>query len=256
MWNPFKKSIGRIISDKRKKYVVKTRSVNDLQSEQLIKSWSARAVPPVNFTDFNQTRLVGRAREVCLNNSHGKAALRIMKHNVVGEHGVRLQMHVRHANDKLDMKVNAAIEEGWKEFSEAIYLDTAETHNLQEYQELCLTSMVTDGDFFVRIHENDDYDYGVKIQMIDALRIPPSSSSRYRLAEQNEIYKNGIMFDKTTGKPIQYSLNERISRATMSMSTRAPTGFQRQTCSTDSSKSKWHRLADCRWDKRRRRRCT
>ena len=71
-----------------------------------------------------------------------------------------------------------------------------------------MTSMVTDGDFFVQIHENDEYDYGIKIQIIDAMRIPPSSSSRYRRAESTEVYKNGILFDKITGKPKQYSLNE------------------------------------------------
>ena len=208
MWNPFRKSIGKFIAEKRKAYKIATRSINDLQSEKLIENWSARPVPPVNFTDRSQTKLVGRAREVCLNNSHGKSALRIMKHNVVGEHGVRLQSHVKLVNGKLDMKTNEAIEVAWKEFSKAMYLDTAELSNLQEYQELCLTSMVTDGDFFVQIHENDEYDHGIKIQIIDALRIPPASSSRYRRAESSEVYKNGILFDKATGKPKQYSLNE------------------------------------------------
>ena len=208
MWNPFRKSIGKLISEKRKGYKIATRSINDLQSEDLVKKWSARPVPPVNFTDRSQTKLVGRMREICLNNSHGKAALRIMKHNVVGEHGVRLQSHVKLMNGKLDMKTNDAIEEAWKDFSKAMYLDTAELSNLQEYQELCLTSMVTDGDFFVQIHEDDEYEHGIKIQIIDAMRIPPSSSSRYRRAESTEVYKNGILFDKITGKPKQYSLNE------------------------------------------------
>ena len=208
MWNPFRKSLGKFISEKRKGYKIATRSTNDLQSEKLLQGWNARPVPPVNFIDRNQTKLVGRTREICLNNLHGKSALRIMKHNIVGEHGVRLQSHVKLMNGKLDMKTNEAIEAAWKEFSQSMYLDTAELSNLQEYQELCLTSIVTDGDFFVQIHENDEYEYGIRIQILDAMRIPPSSSSRYRRAESMEVYKNGILFDKVTGKPKQYSLNE------------------------------------------------
>ena len=208
MWNPFRKSIGKHLSDQRKKTEISSRSTNDLQSEDLIKNWSARPVPPVNFTDRSQTKLVGRAREICQNNSHGKWALQVLKHNVVGEHGARFQSHVKRSNGELNMPVNMAIEDAWKDFTQAMNVDTAGLNNLQEFEELCLVSMVTDGDFFVQIHENPDYDHGIKIQMIDAMRIPPSSSSRYRRAESTEVYKNGILFDKATGMPKQYSLNE------------------------------------------------
>ena len=194
--------------ERYKKAKITTRSVNDLESETLLKKWSARPVPPVNFTDREQSRLVGRAREICLNNSFGKGALRILKHNVVGEHGIRMQSHVKRQDGSLDMDVNTAIEEAWKDFSKAVNLDTAERTNLKGFLELCLTSMVTDGDFFVQIHEKEEYPYGIKIQMIDAMRIPPSSSSRYRQAESSEVYKNGILFHKASGKPKAYSLNE------------------------------------------------
>ena len=40
------------------------------------------------------------------------------------------------------------------------------------------------------------------------LRIPPASSSRYRLADTEQVYKNGIVFDKATMKPLWYSLNK------------------------------------------------
>ena len=225
MWNPFKKSplvkqanaqrlpnhmmfMEQQLAVQRKKQKIIARSVNDIQSEDLIKNWSARPVPPVNFTDRSQTKLVGRAREICLNDSHGKWALQVLKHNVVGEHGARFQSHVKRANGELNMPVNMAIEDAWKDFSQAMNIDASGLNNLQEYQALCLVSMVTDGDFFVQVHENPEYEYGIKIQMIDAMRIPPSSSSRYRRAESTEVYKNGILFDKMTGMPKRYSLNE------------------------------------------------
>lgn len=209
MWNPFRKNIGRTILDRRLRQLkVTMRSVNDLQSEKLLQNWHSRPTPFVNFTDQRHTTLVGRAREICLNNSYGQKALRILKNNVIGEFGMRLQSHVKRPDGSLDMDVNGAIEAAWLDFSQADVMDTAMQGNLQEYQEICLSSIVTDGDFFVRIMENPDYEYGLKIQEIDALRIPPSSSSRYRLAETDQVYKNGIIFDKQTMQPLWYSLND------------------------------------------------
>lgn len=208
-WNPFKKSIGKRIAERRPKPSVKTRSINDLQSEELLTKWNARATPFVNFTDQRQYQLVGRAREICLNNSYGKGALRILKHNVIGEHGIRFQSHVTLANGKLNMPVNDAIEKAWTDFSQSSMLDSAGQANLREFQRIALSSMVTDGEFFVRLMYDDDYEYGVKIQEIDALRIPAQSTSRYRYASsENVVYKNGILLDKKTQKPIYYYMNE------------------------------------------------
>lgn len=206
MWNPFKKLIGKRLIAKRPRR--KERSVNDFQSEQLLQQWNSRPTPFVNFTDQRQTTLVGRAREICLNNSYGKGALRILKHNVIGENGIRMQSHVKRRDGRLDMEVNTAIEDAWRDFSTSENLDTAGRMNLQQFQEVCLSSLVTDGDFFVQMLEDEGYEYGVKIQEIDALRIPPSSSSRYRLADTEHVYKNGIIFDKRTMKPLWYSLND------------------------------------------------
>ena len=208
MWNPFRKSIGKHLSDQRKKTKISSRSTNDLQSEKLIENWSARPVPPAtSLTAPKPSWWAGRVKSA-RTTAHGKWALQVLKHNVVGEHGARFQSHVKRANGEMNMPVNMAIEDAWKDFTQAMNVDTAGLNNLQEFEELCLVSMVTDGDFFVRIHENPDYEHGIKIQMIDAMRIPPSSSSRYRRAESSEVYKNGILFDKATGMPKQYSLNE------------------------------------------------
>ena len=112
----------------------------------------SRPTPFVNFTDQRQTTLVGRAREICLNNSYGQKALRILKNNVIGEFGMRLQSHVKRPDGSLDIDVNTAIEAAWMDFSMPDALDTAMQASLQEFQELCLSSIVTDGDFFIQNH--------------------------------------------------------------------------------------------------------
>lgn len=213
MWNPFKKNIGRKLA---KSYTtakvappkVTTRSVKDLETDKLLEKWSSRPVPFVAFTDIHQAKLVGRARDVCFNNSYGKAGLRVLRQNIVGENGIRMQSHVKMAgSDELDMDINSAIEEAWAEFSEPMHIDTAGRKDLYWMQVIALNSLVTDGEFFFQKHKDESTKFGIQIQEIDAMRIPPFATNRYRLEKQGETYKNGIIFNKMTGKPLYYALN-------------------------------------------------
>ena len=213
MLNPFKKYIGRKLA---KNYTtakvappkVATRSVKDLETDKLLEKWSSRPVPFVAFTDIHQAKLVGRARDVCFNNSYGKAGLRVLRQNIVGENGIRMQSHVKMAgSDELDMDINSAIEEAWSEFSEPMHIDTAGRKDLYWMQVIALNSLVTDGEFFFQKHKDESTKFGFQIQEIDAMRIPPFATNRYRLEKQGETYKNGIIFNKMTGKPLYYALN-------------------------------------------------
>ena len=179
MLNPFKKYIGRELA---KSYTtakvappkVTTRSVKDLETDKLLEKWSSRPVPFVAFTDIHQAKLVGRARDVCFNNSYGKAGLRVLRQNIVGENGIRMQSHVKMAgSDELDMDINSAIEEAWSEFSEPMHIDTAGRKDLYWMQVIALNSLVTDGEFFFQKHKDESTKFGIQIQEIDAMRIPP-----------------------------------------------------------------------------------
>ena len=207
-WNPFKR---RKPINRNSKRNINTRSIDDLQTESLLAKWKSSAKPFPSFTSTNQFKLVGRAREICLNNSYGKAALRILKHNVVGENGVNFQSHVKLPNNELDVPVNAAIEEAWRDFNKANMLDTAGQSNLKEIQLTAITSLITDGEFFIRMVYSDDFEYGLKIQEIDPLRIPPKNTYEYRDTDPGKegvVLKNGIKFDKVSGAPVSYLLNE------------------------------------------------
>lgn len=215
MWNPFKKTVGIRLS---KNYTtakvnptprVQVRSVKDTETDKLVKNWPARAVPFTAFTDIHHAKLVGRARDTCFNNSYGKAGLRVLRQNIVGENGIRMQSQVmreqKSGKVELDKDINAAIEEAWREFSEKMHIDTAGRKNMLWMQILALNSFVTDGEFFFRKHK--DGKYGIQLQEIDALRIPPFATNRYRLEKKGEVYKNGIIFDKAKGKALYYALN-------------------------------------------------
>lgn len=209
MWNPFRKLIGSKLA---KDYTTSRvnpnpriqRSVKDTETDQLVSAWSSRATPPVNFTDLHQSKMVGRARDICINNSYGKAALRVLRQNVVGENGIRMQSHVKTDKGDLDRDINSAIEERWAKYTKAINFDVAGRKNLKGFLYVAFNSMITDGEFFLRKHMEPS---GIKWQEIDAMRIPPSASNRYRLKSEGQVYKNGIIFSEETGKPLYYCLN-------------------------------------------------
>lgn len=212
MWNPFRKNIGKKIAETHvgarvhpRPRVTVTRSVKDPTSDDILKKWKARATPYVAYTDLYQTKLVGRARDVCINNRYGKAGLRVLRQNIVGENGIRLQSAVQGRDGKLDTDINTAIEMEWREFSKKGNVDVAGKNNLLALQSLALNSMVMDGEFFFRKHKQGTY--GIQLQAVDALRIPPSATNRYRTNNKAQIYKNGIIFDKETDKPLYYLLN-------------------------------------------------
>ena len=211
MWNPFRKLIGSKLA---KNYTtarynpnpnVQIRSVKDTETDKLVAKWQSRAIPPVNFTDLHQSKLVGRARDICYNNSYGKAGLRVLRQNIVGENGIRFQSAVQHSSGELDTDINTVIEEAWKDYSQKINIDVAGRKNLLWIQIMALNSLIADGEFFYRKHKSGKY--GIQLQEIDAMRIPPSASNRYRLDTEGQIYKNGIIVDEDTNKPLYYCLN-------------------------------------------------
>ena len=213
MWNPFRKNIGQQLSKRfttarvrpKPPRQVSVRSVKDPETDKLLQKWDSRARPFVATTDLHQTKLVGRARDICFNNQYGKAGLRVLRQNIVGENGIRFQSGVMHKSGELDMDTNHVIEEAWREFSKMINIDVAGRKNMLGIQTLALNSLITDGEFFYRKHK--DGMYGIQLQEIDALRIPPSATNRYRLESEGQLYKNGVIVDKKKDKPIYYMLN-------------------------------------------------
>ena len=59
-------------------------------------SYRSKAIlcPFVRFTDANQTKLVAQSRDMIANSTKGDTAMRILKHNIIGENGIRFVSQV------------------------------------------------------------------------------------------------------------------------------------------------------------------
>lgn len=176
-------------------------------SDSALKNWNPVALPFTRVTDRKQTLLIARSRDVILNTTDGKTASRVIRHNVVGEHGVRLQSQVMLPNGQPDVPVNEAIEAKWGEYTtDARQFDLAGENTLYDFQIQMINSVITDGEAFLRLHRTDS-DFGVKWSLIDPLRIPPGRSSFIKPRNENTVYKNGIIVDKNTNRRLQYAVN-------------------------------------------------
>ena len=180
----------------------------NLGTDTLLTNWNPVALPFTRYTDKKHRAMVGRSRDVILNTTDGKTAARVIRHNVVGEMGVRLQSQVMGPDGKLDIAVNEAIEAAWKLYSETSDLcDIAGESTLYDFQVQMINSIVTDGEAFIRKHEVKD-DYGLKLSLVDPLRIPAGRSSFIRPANDMQVYKNGIVLEKDTNKRLYYAVNK------------------------------------------------
>ena len=185
----------------------KSKSPN-LAVDALLKGWNPVALPFTRLTDKKHRILVARSRDVILNTTDGKTASRIIRHNVVGDMGVRMQSQVTNkGGDDPDMVVNDAIEKAWEEYGSTPELcDLAEQNTLYDFQIEAMNSIITDGETFLRRNKVDE-DYGIKVSVIDPLRIPPGRSSFIRPINKDEVYKNGIIVSKDKNKRLFYAVN-------------------------------------------------
>ena len=82
-------------------------------------------------------------------------------------------------------------------FSESC--DRSEARSLKDFQMDALVSLISDGEFFIRKHQTQE-NYGISLELLDPMRIPPNRSSQYQNNASQQVYKNGIIFDKDTAK--------------------------------------------------------
>ena len=165
-------------------------------------SWSVQGTPARTFVSRKQREMVARSRDVIMNNDYARQFMRMFVQNVIGEDGIRFQASARKQNGTLDSDLNEALQEAWMEWGHAVNCDLSEQESFVEIQQACATSLCTDGEFFIRIHE-DKSKFGLKLQVLDAQRCSPVETRKFQYARNHALY-NGILFDRPTMKPVAY----------------------------------------------------
>jgi len=117
-----------------------------------------------------------RARELVNNNDYAAKFAGMVKDNIIGHSGIRLQMRVEDKPGQPDNMANDAIEAAWVEWAQV-----CDITGHMSFTELCshlVSSLPADGEFLVRIVKGAEAGnrFGFALQVIDVDRIDTTMS--------------------------------------------------------------------------------
>lgn len=169
---------------------------------RLTGDWGTNPVPADWIIYKHQRVLVARSREQLFNNDYFKAYARICRQNIVGASGLVFQSKARTAAGKTDKKAKAAIERAFADWSKRENCDIAGKLSWRGFQNHCVQSAVSDGEFMLRKYVGKDAGkYGFQLGVIDPVRCPVDYD-RFDLAD-GAFIRHGIEFTRH-GRPVAY----------------------------------------------------
>lgn len=154
--------------------------------------------------------LRARARDVAKNNDYAKRYLELLKTNVIGKDGIRLQARSKSGRGVLDASANTMIEQAWKEFSRFGQCDVTGTLSMVEAQRLFIASAARDGEVLVRLYPGFRNYSGFAFQFLDPDLLDENHNEDLG---NNRYIRMGVEFS-SSGMPIAYHLtpisNDRV----------------------------------------------
>lgn len=122
--------------------------------------------------DLNRTR--ARGRDLALNNDYATKFVGMVKNNIIGPGGIRLQVRVEDKPGSPDRMANTAIEAAWLDWGRACDITGQQT--LRDMCETLVGGLPSDGEFLVRMVRGKESGnkYGLALQIIDVDRIDTS----------------------------------------------------------------------------------
>lgn len=155
------------------------RSFSGARIDRLSADWMATVISINQELRGDLDRLRARGRDLGKNQSHARKFVGMVRNNIVGPHGVRLQARVSDGPGKPDRAANTAIESGWSAWQQV-----ADAAGRQHFVDMCHTlvgGLPTDGEFLVREIFGADAGnrFNYALQVIDVDRIDTSFNGRH-----------------------------------------------------------------------------
>ncbi len=110
--------------------------------------------------------LRARARELEQNDDYAKGFLRLLKTQVIGNYGIRLQSKVKKNNNEYDTSINEIVENIWNRWAKVGNCDVTKKLSFIDIQNLFLTTIAKDGEVLIRVIEGYDNPFNFALQFI------------------------------------------------------------------------------------------
>ena len=178
---------------------IQDRLTDDFQGSEL----SANAA-----TYQSLDKLRARSRQLYMSNPYANRFIQMVVSNVLGQDGIRLEARTKRDLDgDLDVTDNLTLEKSWSDWSKPQNCSVTGAQSLRDIQKLVLSTMCRDGEAFIRIHQVENNDFGIELQVLEGDCL--MTRHNQELEDGNCIIM-GVEQD-VLGKPIAYHFVENNS---------------------------------------------
>lgn len=146
--------------------------------------------------------LRNRSRDLERNNEYFRRYLQLLRTNVVGNNGFRLQVRAANADGTQDVPGSQMIEAAWTEFSRLGGPTVDGKMSLIDVENHVITGMARDGEVFLRIVKNRAFRHQMAIQIIEPDKVDEEMNERYR--NGNDV-RMGVELDEYR-RPVAYHI--------------------------------------------------
>lgn len=168
---------------------------------RLTNGWTTN--PQNTDTEIKESLNILRARSRSLgwNNDYGRRFLNLVKTNVIGHNGIRLQVRSKYPSGELDERANQIIETGFDEWCQKGNCTANGKQSFLSFKGLAMASLPTDGEVIIR-HimgwKGNKFGYAVHMYDPDYLDVDLNEN----LSNGNQI-RMGVEINKW-GAPVRY----------------------------------------------------
>tara|TARA_R100000951_G_scaffold115394_2_gene123346 strand:- start:2 stop:1489 length:1488 start_codon:yes stop_codon:yes gene_type:complete len=148
------------------------------------------------------TRLRARSRDLARNNEYARRYLNLLKTNVVGQYGFKLQVKALDPRGTLDTDGNSAIEMAFKAWGKRGNCTADGKMSWVDVQKMVMEGLARDGEVFVIKHRGNSFHDSFALEFIEPDQVDEEKNER--LDNGREI-RMGVELDKFR-RPIAYHL--------------------------------------------------
>lgn len=178
---------------------------------RLAKSWTTSPIPIDAVLRDGLATVRARAREQALNNDYDNRFDLMVRSNVVGPKGIRLQMQLKTMDGKVDQLANDAIERAWAEWGRPENCDVTGEESWTSIQQTFISTVRRDGEGILRFYEGPGAGaFGIGVQLLD----PELLDTQYHddLANGHRI-RFGVELDRRD-RPVAYHFTDETTSRT------------------------------------------
>lgn len=170
-------------------------------SPRVFKGWDSMSHSIDYYLKDDLTRLRARSRALVRKNTYGKRFVDIMKSNIVGPDGVKVNAQKVDTRGKPDKRSNAAVEKAWSDWCQN-HADFFGKASFCELQNMSIACAAQDGEFlFEKVQSGK---YGFQLKAIDAELL---DTDKHEQTKSGEI-RMGVEYSQS-GQVVRYWFRER-----------------------------------------------